>query len=294
MNFRLIITLLLAFQGHYLSAQLSYSYLSDGSLWSVAECNGWPSDCRSIYYTVGDTILVNDTVYNKLHEADSSGKDLGYRYLVRKDSILPRIYIRGEFGIGERLMFDMSYNVGDTIIDEYYNQPVAFVSSVDSITLFGYKRKRINLRIPSGGGGSTSGESWIDGIGSTMGPDGYQYNLSDWGRVLMCYHNNDSLQYIDTNYNTCYWTLSLDNPLENGTALTIFPNPTKNKLNILTNIREIGEYKCTVQNTNGHTCLEFDCREKFTLDVSALESGVYFLVVEISNGQMFRKRFLKQ
>jgi hypothetical protein len=269
--------------------QLNHSYISSQAKWSVAESDSHPPEWTSVYYSVGDTISVNDTVYHKLLESDSSGRYLGFRYLIRKDSTKPAIFRRRGTHGKDQLMFDMAFELGDTLFQSgYVGDPVAVVTLVDTITISGIKRKKIDLSAVHSGS-SIYAESWIDGIGSTKGPSGYLYGVVDWGRVLMCYHKADTLQYIDTAYNTCYWVLGIESEPLLEDLIKVYPNPFLNSFYL-----EFYDYSnktlsLRVYDLLGAIRFEADQFYQQTINTEKWPSGVYFL--EIEQGS---ERVLKQ
>jgi len=103
--------------------------------------------------------------------------------------------------------------------------------------------------------------------------------------------NNSTAQNLNNNQSIC-----VNEPLVNGLntiedlqAISLYPNPVHNNLNI----EMQGEMadKITIINAQGQQ-LKINYVQPTTLDVSELETGLYFLVIH-KNNEVFSKRFLK-
>ena len=86
------------------------------------------------------------------------------------------------------------------------------------------------------------------------------------------------------NYSNTIFTGIVENYL-NSIALTVFPNPVKNKLNFESNNTSFENLKINMSNTFGQTVYSkdvFDLKEE--LDINFLESGIYYLKLESEKG----------
>jgi len=102
--------------------------------------------------------------------------------------------------------------------------------------------------------------------------------------------NNPTAQDLNNNQSIC-----VNEPLVNGVntiedlkAISLYPNPVHNNLNIDMQ----GEAdKITIINAQGQQ-LKINYVQQSSIDVSELETGLYFLVIH-KNNEVFSRRFLK-
>jgi len=109
-----------------------------------------------------------------------------------------------------------------------------YVDSVDSVKINGTYRKRINTSFPSRG----FIEQWIEGIGCNNGLFYSGYYIFDYGYQLLCFHHNDSLYYLNSPNDSCYYiTTNINDKNISLNNILIYPNPTYNKIYIESNIK---------------------------------------------------------
>ncbi|MDR1346575.1 MAG: hypothetical protein LBK03_07745, partial [Bacteroidales bacterium] len=215
-NCLLLLILMLLFNAPQATAQ-NYEYVpfADNATWSI----NWRK-----YKTVGDTVIDNLhylKVYGQVedHPFNFDINEAHLATFIRNDTVNKRMYSLNLMDTTERLQYDFSMQVGDTITltggyHDYYAIRVNEVSivtgqnqypytlnvnNIDSIiTLADGSKRRQQLMhlIPTQGGGiqdiRTVPQIWIEGIGGSTGLflESYQYIF--WGvdggyPRLLCY-----------------------------------------------------------------------------------------------------------
>ena len=146
------------------------------------------------------------------------------------------------------------------------------------------------------------------GIGSKQGGLFGAIILTGSGKELVCYYENDSLLYLNSDYNSCY----IDNTTNNINILRtsvfeIYPNPAKDIVQITINkeqlnkntsifiydvygrvVRVITNPQGEVISSNNEIATATPRNDVITIDVSQLPKGIYF--IKIGN---ITKKFVK-
>lgn len=117
---------------------------------------------------------------------------------------------------------------------------------------------------------------------ASFSPDGSKAIFTSNWNLFGANNNTDLIAYI-TEYNN---TLSVDD-LSNTIYLECYPNPTKNVININTNLDNIE--RVSIYNYLGTKI--FDKSYQKTIDVANLTSGIYFLNV-ITNNKKYTKKIV--
>ncbi len=159
----------------------------------------------------------------------SGSSNWDYVGAIREDTILRRVYFLPMDSIHERLLYDFSLNVGDTLksyLNTYCQHPT--VTEIDSILINGDYRKRWTFN----DGGCLWNGQIIEGIGSTMGLLIPFVNF-EWGGYLTCFSEENVNIYSQDN-TTCPLPLitGINNSKKQYSNLTISPNPAKNSITI--------------------------------------------------------------
>jgi hypothetical protein len=217
--------------------------------WEIARCwafypGGW-HDRYTVEFAGGDTII-NGHVYKKLnlvtHHAPGTQFDSVYtNYLGGMREASRRVYFISEYlclDTIERVLYDFNpAAVGDTIYTQVLTNgvtgPIAHIlTGVDSVWVGDEFHRRLHLTDENG----FVTESWIEGVGSSMGLIYASYwILTDNSYDLNCFNRLGQSPYINPNpgYEFCLSPLpdincdstSSVSPIEWTDPFTIFPNP---------------------------------------------------------------------
>jgi hypothetical protein len=148
------------------------------------------------------------------------------------------------------------------------------VDTIDSVFIGNKYLKRFVLTYVN----ECSGEQWIEGIGSLCGifEIGTYCNTGGTFRLL-CYYENDTLEYSNPNFAGCYYN-GTDDGFEtielSGLKVNVFPNPSTNFITIESPQAAIME----ILDILGQTIMQKTVPQgKADIDISGLAKGVYIL-----------------
>jgi len=289
-----LIILLLLFSTWQVKAQKSdYIHLLDSNkVWTEAMLMEF-GDFLIIDMWTGDTLSNNDTLYYELFSEDF-GTTAQY---LREDTIEKKVYYRRDFGHDEKLYYDFSMEVGDSISfydtpDLYFKLEVKQTENVLGLERYVYYLKGTwdinNLEV-----------IWIEGIGSLAGivnPHSVPIFIWAGSTELNCYYYYDELEY-QSNWASVYGCNfeSLDTDELVNNTVRIYPNPADAYLYIdlssfiVGNIMIVQIYdiygKC-VKQKKIHSIKE-------QINISALMSGLYFINILEDNHIIYTHKLIK-
>ncbi|MBC7412796.1 MAG: T9SS type A sorting domain-containing protein [Bacteroidia bacterium] len=274
--------------------QAQYQTLPDSNaVWSVME---------SKFFISGDS-LHNGYLYKKYNKSNGPTLTTGVFYaLLREDSLTQRIYTVPADSSQERLLYDFSLNVNDTVSVYpsvyYYNSQVGNtvrVIAIDSILIGIAYHKRLSLK--SYNFGFYEIEYWIEGVGSTYGlfyPDAIGSGVVDGCLPsLLCVVHNGITLYDDTAYASCYELCNkVGFKTETVSLLTTFPNPTTTTLtiNAAANITSLRMYNGLGQEVINNVYTIVSTTQ--TIPVSTLPNGIYMLQVTTVNNNISTQKIV--
>lgn len=218
---KLIITLTVLTQLSFSYAQTYVPFPDSNAIWNETPESGSTSYCEPLGL-IGDTII-NSVQYHKIYVLEDTILNIPnstYYGALREDS-LKRIYYFGYtlWDTSEVLLYDFSVNIGDSI---QYGVSYKVVSDIDSVLVGNQYRKRFHFQW-------VADSLWIEGIGSTKGllfPHTGEPLLGS--RELICFKQEDSISYLNSNYNKCFCPI-YDNIGDEGELysdhISIYPNP---------------------------------------------------------------------
>jgi hypothetical protein len=268
--------------------------------WNCTYFQGWFSgsdngtDGREMsYVTSGDTTIggitycklnrssyyISSAYYSGVHYYSSIYEGTSYAGSFRNDSINRRVYFMPVDSSNEKLLYDFSLQVGDTVGDWWnsdYN-PMMYtiiIEAEDSVLINGAYRRRLKLTETANDPGYL-----IEGIGSTYGllnPLTYFENFGS----LECFNVNGQTLYPDA-ASAC---LLIDKITEQSPSslFNIHPNPVKELLYIsaseiaLGYHYEITDYTGKITQTGNLNLTE---GTEQTINITNLPAGFYFLSV---------------
>lgn len=109
------------------------------------------------------------------------------------------------------------------------------------------------------------------------------------------YAGNDGIEYLEYKFDAgfiSYFSNQLLSVNENNFSdLVIFPNPAKNKVTIQSATNNFDSI--SIKDINGRIIISSENVVSNEIDVSALKSGMYFITLASSNGNVTRK-FIKK
>ena len=226
---KLVLFLFISFQYFSLAAQSSYNLLDTTNVWNNYHAN-YTSFNSNVSF-VKDTIIngnnyhefLDKTIYFYKFQTNT------YVYLRETNNYIIR-FIPLPSGSFTDTLYNFNAQVNDFIgltdndIPPYHDS--VFVVQIDSVLIGSNYRKRwfngINNYITS---------VWIDGIGSTNGLFSPVYSgstFSGGASYLLCFENSGNLLYMDSTFNTCFISTSMENQNQIVNKVSITPNPISN------------------------------------------------------------------
>lgn len=299
------------------------SILVDSSHWNVYnDIVGFGiliSYTDSLY--LGDTTSIKGTKYTEVI-SDYLGQqfsDTIYGY-VREDTSQGKAWFLKDSTSVENLIYDLTLVKGDTfrIIDSLLIPQILEFSVDTTYTL--NSRKHIKLSTIGSefyvmyvnGSGLFSQFNYdslllIEGIGSIRGFDNrinssaQPFFIGNSDRLLCAYqkgvrvfrHSLDSTikDFQDCNYD---FTVGLKNQTVKQQQIKLFPNPTKEQLNVAIDGYEIESIKIVdVVGRKQQYDVQIQNKSSTILDIGQLKAGTYFISLQDKNGGISVSRFIK-
>ncbi|MFD1551249.1 hypothetical protein DNU06_12990 [Putridiphycobacter roseus] len=188
------------------------------------------------------------------------------------------------------LLYDFDVVVGDTInVDNpWASGPVqSLITSIDSVLIQGGYRDRLHLDAVGGG----FPEVWIAGIGSSNGLFYSGYYIFDYGFQLMCFHENDSLKYMNAPNNDCnYQTVGIEE-VENSPYWSVYPNPVSDsfEIKIAADLLKIKSIK--IYDNQGRMIRQIRPMEISNVNkIEGIDSGLYLVSVVFQDNEISTKK----
>jgi hypothetical protein len=185
-----------------IKAQTYYPLVDANKVWNNLIL--WADGISSNNYTVKFT---SDTVINSLHykKVLQIGFDEAPVQYIREDST-KKVFYKEVPDSADKLLYDFNIGLHDTFtINTMPAYPVKLIAdTIDSVNISGKLRKRIYLSWVQT---NTNSDTWIEGIGSLRGVL-TTFNLglvNSQNDVLLCFTENDTLKYINPEFNACYY-----------------------------------------------------------------------------------------
>lgn len=244
------------------------NYLNDGKRWTFRTVGSSTSEGvigNVIEFLQGDTIIGNKSykrIYS-LHGQDSA--DWEYMGAVREAD--EKVFLFAANGKEERLVFDFSMKVGESII--FHKAKYTVIAVGDTLINNSLYRTHI-LK------GTFGEDKWIEGIGSLTGglfPD--RFMLDGIGYLLLSCYQGDELLYINSN------------------VADILPIQVKDKLQIrnvnggiIFTIQEnnIKNLKLSIYSSQGQ-CIRVYDMDSSSVIVKGLPYGIYVYRLESEDSQ---------
>lgn len=261
--------------------------------WNVVECINFVG-CHTLNFYIGEDTVINDKVYKAFHQSNPLLSSSAFQIpdAIREDS-LKRVYFYFSDSDREFLYYDFSLQAGDTAyIERDDHFMLSFiVGEVDSIVLEnGEKRKRIKDQ------NFWPGEEWIEGIGSNFGiiQTSYDNLISDVYPRLLCFNENDTLKYLNAEYDTCFYeTTDVEHLLTQNWLL--YPSPMIDLAILKSDSEVLKNGQIKIYDLNGRLVYEKAGLKGNTIEINPNElmPGFYFYNLYDENTLNFTQKFIK-
>jgi hypothetical protein len=245
----------------------------------------------------GDT-TINSQQYHKLNIPfvqsncpNGPIRDSGYAGCIRQDTALRKIYFVCPNSIVDSLLYDFNMQVGDTVpglIGSWASLPDTVIS-IDSILVGSDYRKRWYIN------------HWyniylIEGIGSTFGLKEFSPgSTTDFPNYsLSCFTQNGITLYPSTS-TICNIIDGVINSSDENT-FSLVPNPATNEFKVqsaMLKVEAVEVYDVVGKRVKALTLNPSPSGEGFSVEVSSLAEGIYFVRIKTENGSV-TKKLIKQ
>ncbi len=273
----------------FIYSQNYFPMVQENNEWSelivaVPYPNPWDTTFwTNIYKLSGDTML-SGQLYNKMYWADDEFP-LNWTFWggIREEN--EKVWHIGINPYPERLIYDFSLSVGDTIWLNEYDPMI--VDSIEYKPINNENRKHIFFSYP---GYSSITEIWIEGIGSNRGFMQSGSATYIGGRSwFLCKKENGEIIYMNPNFTSCFLTTEIVE--RSNTLIQINPNPALDKIRISKNDK-IQIKSVFLMDLQGNRIREFNKNEN-ELDLTGIPQGFYLLRLTSENGEFLRKIIVK-
>ena len=262
-----------------------------------------PGITYRFYIYKDDTACFHDVCYNKCFVESYA---VAWAYL-REDTTYGKIYRYYPNIDTEYVWCDMSLNAGDTFVlpainDRLYRyneqnvklvvDSVAYING-KKIIYFPYIKNSHSLMWFNGNffiDKTVVKLSFIEGVGPTYGPLGYDPLGPGGLSFLSCVHVNDTLLYIANANAGCNLYYVHINEANFSRYINIYPNPAKDYIYIDFPEEKIKSIK--LYNLLG-VLLKEQKSNKTSVDISSLPQGIYLLSIE-TDETVIAKKIVKQ
>jgi hypothetical protein len=281
-----LIIILFLFFALITSGQTSHSIVDTNRLWSIdlgiMYANPYPHFVWHTEYVKfsGDTIIGLNHYKKVVESEDSNMNTWQVQRFIREDSS-KRTYM---INVGvEYLLYDFNASVGDSLLVGFIEQKIV-LTNIDSIYIYNKYYKRFTF---------SSGESWLDNIGSSGGVLYSGEHGSGWTVLtdLLCYSENDTLKYSPNG--TCYINSNVREITRDKFSIVVFPNPILDKINLQIP-QQFGQTK-TLEIFDCLGQLQLKRSEGFSeVDISSLAKGLYLIVLTNGDNERLVSKILKE
>lgn len=295
-------------------------YLNNDPEWCVTREHGYGDDCTQVFeevhYINGETEL-DSIIYKNLYSRgvhtmySNTGIPCPNNYYnydnligyIRQDGA--KLYMYDELLETDRLMYDFTLEIGDTIpggyspfgdpdteeIFPYYYGPHV-ITNIDSVQINNDYFKRFFFEIPNGQIEDTT-DYYVEGVGH---PRGFVFPYSyffEGNHYLHTYRQMENLSYYEFSDGLCEFNVSINEYEIQNLGLILSPNPASSQLEIQVrdnvNIEKISIYSLDGKLISKQT--NFSRKTAF-IDISHLQNGIYLLEVINVDGFQEIKRFV--
>lgn len=274
------------------NAQEFLPVLSADKVWTQSSCN------LPYIFRIRATAITNNEGYTEMEYSETETGDEWEtsEYYLKEEG--PKLYMNN--GEVERLVYDMSVSIGDTILSwsEFTNltddiNNVMIVSEIDSVTYAdNVTRKRISFMYPSGFP-IWQGYDWIEGIGPINGlSDPFGINIADCASLITCMEEDEELVYNFDINRGCWYFITSTNEVKSS-SLSISPNPAGTHLTVKVNESKNGIL--SIYDQFGNLYYIRNIKEgQFSAYINLLDwnPGMYFVNFTYSNGKISTEKLI--
>lgn len=222
------------------------------------------------YHFSGDSVYNNKT-YKKvvLDTVDH------VFYLVREDTTQKKVYIIGSGQLNEKVLYDFSLPVGQTM--PLYNSPniQLTLQSIGTVnTMLGIRKQYVFTANPSG-----FTINVIEGVGSTWHPFLLMLLIADPAYDVICNYERDQ-QVYQSIIDTCPTRLTVDVPiLKSENRIIVYPNPARDHIQISVK-GKLNEMTYSIYSITGKVMDTGMIDGSGDINTQKWPNGIYFLIID--------------
>jgi hypothetical protein len=310
MKSKLFLAVSLILLNHFMKGQDYIPILGDTNVW-VESAAPW----EDIYIKTTMDSMYNGFNYKKICPYDYNIINYG---LLREDNEAQKVWFISPDSINERIMYDFSLSVGDSVFLEFSN-PINIELTlntgwyyVDSIlwkNVLTGSRKHIYLDNPDNPDIFEWHSyldrpvlEWIEGVGSPISSlylDEHSYlgnpcSIGSFsGRRVNCFFKNNIHEYSDT----CLLLAGEDcfeagvEEQEHEQSVQIYPNPvSRNNLVFIEFPKRLQTIHIQISDLNQRTLFEriYNDQKKSGIEINTLKKGIYFIKIDFENTSVIK------
>ncbi len=293
---------LLFSQASVMQAQ-SIPFVDTNKVWSVVYCcDGGGGFFRTATWRIGDTASFGGNLYHEVRLANDSALSNWYLEGYVRETVDGKVYYSGN-PPNDSLIYDFNLEAGDTIayVELYQCWDWMVVDAVDTVMFFNQPRKR-HLISTGNCGDPSMDHTWIEGVGSFMGPFNeliyHHLIVYDYSSALLCFKENDTVKYTNSNFNTCYYSsggVGVEVAGANSVQLEVHPHPVNGiSLVSIAGPTVPGNYELKLWDLQGRLLHRepMDPVQGFRLDQSMISPGIYLLELELDGKLVGRQQVM--
>ena len=304
------------------AAQVPYRPFTDGCQWSVSDDK---------YASAGDTVI-NGVTYMKIYTQHANQSfefslpEAQYFTAIREDTVSRKVYCimpagtlirRNNHVVGqteaprEFLLYDYSLEIGDTVTcytickeTSTYEVNEGFATRIDSYdTLIHLSdgtphnvmrvHVEVNYIFPH--------DTWIEGIGSTLGFNIPFFNNPDIpAKQLLCFTNAEGAGYqtglvLDDNPDDCYnKNYNIGITEREAESFKVYPNPANQTFTISFTEAQESVKQVRVMDMLGKEVMSVENLSSNTFNIAHLPVGTYIVQVISISGKEYASKLVKK
>jgi hypothetical protein len=244
----------------YIAAGQTYHpFVDTGKVWSTYHnyCKQPGSAFSEFIRFDKDTLIDGQTYKIAWSTRDTNMASWTKSAFIREDA-QKKVFLRYPYSDYETTIYNFGALAGDTIALRQFAGSDSSIYTVDSINwvimLDGEQRQIFFLHciwFPCD-------EIWIEGMGCTKGVfEGGTCGFVGDNPSLICFTQNDTLLYINPDYNKCYVITGIGDPAQPKAEISIYPNPVNEFLTIKMNKTGTLKMKFDLTDISGKEILSF-------------------------------------
>ena len=279
----------------YCQTNIYHPFPESGAIWRMEwgeqSCflNGLPQ-AEYRYIMNGDT-LINSAIYHQIYREVALPyfcgpfypNGAGYMGGIRQDTIIKKIWYLPFDSTSEKLLYDFSLTVGDTLpkfICDLYGYQNTTISSIDSILIGTNYQKKFNY----------SGGQIVEGLGNLAGL--FEMSHIDLTPQLLCFIQDSIELYKLNTFINCDLVTNIVSNKNEMFSIELFPNPFHSYANLKSN-NYYSNSILVIYNQMGTVVKKIPIYSKDqVIERNNLNNGVYFFQLIYPDGKFLHGKFL--